>query len=165
MTPPPFARQPHRLDGCRLRPLEPSDLGVLAGRLAGIDPWAGLGYGAAALELYLGRDDGALSRFAVGHGADDRAGILAVRSPWLRGPYVEVLAIFPPHQGHGLGRAVMEWTAGQAALLSANLWACVSAFNTAARGFYAAQGFAELAPLDDLVAPGQAEILLRRRLG
>ncbi len=162
---PPFARERHALDGCRLRPLEESDHHAMAAALAGIDPWAGLGYGPETLERYLGRDDGALVRFAVEHGDDGRAGILAVRSPWLRGPYVELLAIFPAHQGHGLGQAVMDWTAGQAAVVSANLWACVSAFNTAARRFYAAQGFAEVAPLADLVAPGQAEILLRRRLG
>ncbi|TAN66464.1 MAG: N-acetyltransferase [Magnetospirillum sp.] len=161
----PFSRERHALDGCRLRPLEAADCRAMAGRLAAIDPWVGLGYGAEALARYLGRDDGALLRFAVEHGDDSRAGLLAVRSPWLRGPYIELLAIFPAHQGHGLGRVVVEWAAGQAAAGSANLWACVSAFNASARAFYATRGFIEVAPLDDLVAPGQAELLLRRRLG
>jgi diamine N-acetyltransferase len=164
MTAPPFARQRHALDGCRLRPLEKSDHRAMAELLAGIDPWASLDYGAEALERYLGRDDAGLIRFAVEHGDDIRAGILAVRSPWLRGPYIELLAVFPRHQGHGIGRALLEWTTGQAAAVAANLWACVSDFNTAARRFYAARNFIEVAPLDDLVAPGRAEILLRKKL-
>ena len=163
--PPPFAPDRHALDGCRLRPLEPGDPLALAEQLAKIDPWKGLDYGAEALARYLGRPDPALIRFAVEHGADSRAGLLAVRNPWLRGPYVELLAIFPAHQGHGLGAKVIAWTAIQASMSSANLWACVSDFNAPARRFYAAQGFAEVAPLDGLVSPGQSEILLRKRLG
>lgn len=160
-----FQPERHALDGCRLRPLGESDHAAMAALLAGIDPWLSLGYDAAVLTRYLGRDDRALIRYAVERGEDSRAGILAVRTPWLRGPYIELLAIFPAHQGYGLGRVVMEWTAAQAAAISANLWACVSDFNAAARSFYAAQGFVEVAPLDGLVTPGQAEILLRRRLG
>ncbi|RAU21730.1 hypothetical protein CU669_12225 [Paramagnetospirillum kuznetsovii] len=160
-----FPRERHSLPGCRLRPLELADHPAMARYLAGMDPWASLGYGAEALERYLGRDDEALYRFAVEHGDDDQAGLLALRSPWLRGPYIELLAVFPAHQGKGLGRALMDWTAGRAAQVSANLWACVSGFNASARGYYAAQGFVELASLDDLVAPGFAEILVRRRLG
>ena len=166
MSPPlPFAPERHALEGCRLRPLEQADLADLAEQLAAIDPWASLGYGAEALARYLGRSDSALIRFALEHGEDSRAGILAVRHPWLRGPYIEVLAIFPAHQGHGLGKAVVEWAASQAARGAANLWACVSDFNTSARRFYATQGFAEVAPLDGLVSPGQSEILLRKKLG
>lgn len=161
----PFARQRHALDGCRLRPLDPSDHAAMAETLSVMDPWVSLGYGATALQRYLGRDDDGLYRFALEHGEDSRAGLLAVRTPWLRGPYVELLAVFPAHQGHGFGRVMLDWAAGQAAGMSGNLWACVSAFNASARAFYAAQGFAETAVLDDLVAPGMAEILLRRRLG
>ena len=161
----PFASDRHALEGCRLRPLEHADHRPLAEQLTKIDPWAALSYGAEALARYLGRPDPALSRFAVEHGEDDRSGILVVRHPWLRGPYIEMLAIFPAHQGNGLGAKVIAWAANQASMGSANLWACVSDFNAPARRFYAAQGFAEIAPLDGLVSPGQSEILLRKRLG
>ena len=160
----PFARDRHALDHGRLRLLEPADRQPLAEALAVLDPWASLGYGPTALESYLGRDDPALIRFVIERGDDDRAGILAVRYPWLRGPYIEMLAVFPAHQGLGLGRTVMAWTMAQAAMVAPNLWVCVSAFNSAARAFYAAQGFIEVAPLDGLVAPGESELLLRRRL-
>lgn len=160
----PFLPERHALAGARLRPLEAADCLPLAESLAGLDPWARLGYGAPALAAYLGREDPALSRFVIERGEDGAAGILALRWPWLRGPYLELFAILPAHQGHGLGRTVMDWSASRAGQAAPNLWACVSDFNTAARGFYAANGFAEVAPLDGLVMPGNAEILLRRRL-
>ncbi|OAN52260.1 hypothetical protein A6A04_00775 [Paramagnetospirillum marisnigri] len=161
----PFSPERHALDGCRLRPLEPADCRPMAEALAAQDPWLSLGFNATALERYLARDDAALARFAVERGEDGRAGLLAVRWPWLRGAYIELLAVFPAHQGRGLGGAVVDWVAGQTAGITPNLWACVSDFNASARVFYAARGFVEVAPLEDLVAPGRAEILLRRRSG
>ncbi len=151
------------LDGGTLRPPTAADAAPLALMLAAMDPWARLGYSAAALERYLGREDAALTRWIVGrHG--ETAGVLALRSPWLRGPYVELFAILPPHRGHGLGGTVMDWAAKGAAEIAPNLWACVSDFNAPARAFYARHGFAEMGPLDGLVMPGSAEILLRKRL-
>lgn len=145
-----------------MRPLRPDEIPALAAQLAAMEPWRRLGYGAGALATYLGRDDPALRRMVTERDGQP-AGLLALRAPWLRGPAIELLAVLPDHQGGGLGRAMVEWAAAQAAG-AANLWACVSEFNGAARAFYHSAGFAEVAPLDDLVAPGFAEILLRRRL-
>lgn len=155
--------QPIAIAGGRLRPLEAADAAPLAHALAAIDPWARLGYGAGALERYLTREDPALIRRVIEHGGQP-AGVLALRSPWLRGPYIELFAILPAHQGHGLGGAAMDWTARHAAEVAGNLWACVSGFNAPARAFYTRHGFAEVAPLDGLVQPDMAEILLRKRL-
>jgi len=142
-----------------MRPLRPAECGPLAEALAAIEPWLTLGYGAAALARYLERDDPALRRLVIER--DGRpAGLLALRAPWLRGPYIEMLAVPPEGQGTGLGRAMVEWAAGQD---SGNLWACVSAFNAQARAFYARLGFTEVATLPDLVAPGFDEILVRLR--
>lgn len=143
------------------RPLTAADIVQLAPLLATMEPWRTLGYGAAGLAAYLGRDDGALTRVVVERDGRPVAA-LALRRPWLRGPYIELLAVLPAAQGRGLGRALVEWAAGQG---GGNLWACVSAFNHVARAFYAGAGFAEVAPLTDLVADGHDEILLRRRPG
>jgi diamine N-acetyltransferase len=151
------------LDGCRLRPMEAVDHAPLAQALAVMDPWAGLGYGQTALERYLGRDDGALTRWVIQRG-EGTAGLLALRSPWLRGPYIELFAVLPAHQGLGLGGKVLDWAARSAAEVAPNLWACVSDFNAPARAFYARHGFVEVTGLDGLVSAGNAEILLRRRL-
>lgn len=143
-----------------IRPLDGADIPALAQVLADLDPWRRLGFSAAVLAAYLGRDDPALIR-VVAEQDGAPAALLALRKPWLRGPYIEVLAVLPAAQGAGLGRALVEWAAAQS---GGNLWACVSDFNAPARAFYARQGFAEVASLPDLVAAGEGEILLRRVL-
>ena len=151
------------LPGCRLRPLEEADAMTLAQALVEIDPWRSLGYRAGRLAAYFLRDDAALARWVVDREPGRVVGMLALRSPWLRGPYIELLAVLPNAQGGGIGGALVEWAAAQAAP-SANLWACVSAFNAPARAFYARHGFSETATLADLTAEGVDEILLRKRL-
>lgn len=153
----------HDLPKCRLRPLTEADAEPLAAALVELEPWRTLGYRATALAAYLGRDDTALTSFVIERDAQT-AGLVAIRSPWLRGPNIELLALLPSAQGGGLGRQVVAWAAAEAKPVAANLWACVSAFNADARAFYAAQGFVETATLPDLVAPGFDEILVRKRL-
>jgi len=159
----PFALEHHALVGCRLRPLAVDEAVGVASVLAGLDPWATLGYDAEALARYLIRDDPALRRFVAEQREGRPAGLLAIRTPWLRGPSIELLAVFPDHQRGGLGGMLVEW-AGAQAMAGGNLWACVSAFNGAARRFYAGHGFVEVAHLPDLVAEGESEILLRRQI-
>lgn len=144
-----------------LRPMFAGDIEVLAPALAALDPWRTLGFSAAGLAGYLGRDDGALTRM-VAERDGAAVAVVVLRRPWLRGPYIELLAVLPTAQGGGLGRQLVEWAAAQG---GGNLWACVSAFNAAARAFYARSGFAEVAELPDLVVAGQQEILLRRLPG
>lgn len=151
------------MNGCLLRDLESGEAAALAPALAEMDPWKRLGYGAAALERYLERNDPALTRRVIERGGAP-AGLIALRSPWLRGPYVELFAVLPAFQGLGLGGTVMDWAARHAAEIAPNLWACVSDFNAPARAFYARHGFGEVGPLDGLIQPGSAEILLRKRL-
>lgn len=159
-----FALTRHPLAGFDLRPLDPAEAADAARGLTPLDPWRTLGFSAEALQRYLGRDDPGLSRFVADCG-DWPAGVLAVRRPWLRGAHVELLAVFPDQQGRGIGKAMLDWACLQAtAAGDANLWACVSDFNTPARAFYARQGFTEVAPLPDLVAAGRGEILLRKRM-
>lgn len=141
------------------RPLIAAHIPALAAALAAMDPWRALGYTATGLAAYLGREDAALTRVVIEQDGVAIA-VLALRKPWLRGPYIELLAVLPQGQGSGLGRQLVEWAAAQG---GGNLWACVSAFNHPARAFYDRAGFAEVAALPGLVAEGSDEILLRRR--
>jgi ribosomal protein S18 acetylase RimI-like enzyme len=137
-----------------IRPLTDADIEPFAARLAAIDPWKRLGYGASQLALYLDKPDQALARMVI-----PGQGLICLRRPWLRGPYVEVLAVLPEAQGQGIGRRLLEWAAAKG---GANLWACVSDFNAPARAFYARMGFVEVAMLPGLIEAGETEILLRK---
>jgi hypothetical protein len=36
-------------------------------------------------------------------------GAAVIRDPWLRGPYIELMALFAEAQGRGLGGAFVDW--------------------------------------------------------
>lgn len=159
MRPPPFASVPHDLGCCRLEPLARDAAAAVAARLVEMDPWLRLGYHAEALGRYLTQDSPALWRWAIVDGAAV-VGAVAVRFPWLRGPYVELLAVFPEAQGAGIGAAVLGWLQSAAAH-EGNLWVMASAFNERARRFYRRHGFAEIGVVPELVRAGHDELLMR----
>lgn len=159
-----FGQHPHVVPGAVIRPLHLGEARSLAEALSRIDPWGRLGFAPGVLTAYLEKRDGALSVYGIEvDGA--LAGGMTLRYPWLKGPYLELLAVLPAHQKRGLGRVALEWAMAQARHGgAANLWACVSAFNTPARAFYHRLGFVEASRLDDLVRDGEAEMLIRKRL-
>jgi GNAT superfamily N-acetyltransferase len=128
-----------------------------------MDPWRTLGSTATGLIHYLDGDDPALKRFAVQVDAET-IGVVCVRFPWLRGPYLELLAVFPSAQGQGVGKAILAWMEEEARFTIKNLWTVVSESNVRARYFYREAQFIEVASLPDLVAKGCNEILLRKTL-
>ena len=159
----PFAADVYPLPPFTLRTLPPSEAEPIGARLTTMDPWKRLGYSAMALGRSLANPDPALNRFAV-HDANETIGIVCIRFPWLRGPYLELLAIFPEAQGRGTGQAILTWLEEQVRLGSSNIWALTSEFNLRARAFYQTAGFVEIASLPGLVASGTSEILLRKTL-
>jgi diamine N-acetyltransferase len=146
-----------------LRAVTAADAALLGPGLAAIDPWRRANYPHAALTGYLTRLDPAANRFAID--ADGAlAGVISVREPWLRGPYLELLGLLPPAQGRGIGAAVMGWFEEQAPGSASSLWVLCSDFNAGALAFYERHGFRRVTALEGLVGEGFTEILLRRKL-
>ena len=151
------------LSGCRLVRLRVEDAKAVAGKLATINPWLVLGYSAAQLEKYLSADDPSLHRYTVM--VDEMiAGVVAVRYPWLRGSYLELIGLCPDQQGRGLGTAILHWMERETETLAMNCWVLVSSFNDSARRFYLRQGFREITTLEALVSRHSHELLLRKVL-
>jgi GNAT superfamily N-acetyltransferase len=132
--------------------------------LASMDPWKTLGYTVSGLAKYLTRADASLERFSWVV-SDRPVGVVCVRYPWLRGPFVEMLAVLPGEQGRGVGRDVLSWVEGNSRWSGGNVWVTVSAFNGRARDFYLQCGYEEVGRLPCLIAANQDEILLRKMLG
>jgi ribosomal protein S18 acetylase RimI-like enzyme len=143
-----------------LSPLRTEYVSALSIILCSMDPWLTMEYTPEAFEHYLLHADQALSRYTVMI-SGNVAGVLALRSPWLFGPFIELMALFDEFQGKGIGSRIIEWAVDR--YKSANLWATVSSFNVKAQGFYSRAGFEQMALLEDLIKPGWNEILLRKR--
>jgi len=133
--------------------------------LVGMEPWSRLGSSAAGLArtMMVGPADGARSWCLRIDG--EIAGAFVVYDSWLMGPYLRRLVVLPPCQRQGLAQAAMAWWEADARQSGAtNLWLCVSDFNVIARRLYETAGFRQAAVLEDLVADGRNEILMRKQL-
>jgi GNAT superfamily N-acetyltransferase len=152
----------NELKGACLVPLEHGAIAPLAEAIVAMPPWSVMRYSADALTRFLAAPDGGVSRYLVQVGGE-QAGAVSVRYPWLKGPYLELLALLPPFQGRGIGSAVLGWFEQEGLRLGArNLWVCASSFNTSALRFYRHHGFRPAATLAGLVAEGYDEMLLRK---
>lgn len=163
---PPFSadRYPLGAAGAVLAPMSAADAGAAGRIMTTIIPWSRLGAGEVRIARALAGPAPGARAFAL-QCDGGLAGAVLVRWPWMAGPYLNILAVFPSHQRKGLGAAVLDWLAAEARAADArNVWLCVSAFNADARRFYEAQGFSAAAELDGLIVDHEDEILMRRRL-
>jgi GNAT superfamily N-acetyltransferase len=146
----------------RLIALEPAFAPRLAEAIVAMPPWSVMAYPAEALARFLAAaDDGAWRFLLEVDGVE--AGAVSIRFPWLKGPYLELLALLPPFQRQGIGAGILTWFENEASALGArNVWVCASSFNDGALRFYKSHGFRPAAMLRGLVADGYDEILLRK---
>jgi diamine N-acetyltransferase len=159
-----FGNSTEDLNDCQLSlTLTNEQAGAVAEMLSGSEPWRSLNFSASSLANYLTREDAALRRYAII--VENRvAGVICVRSPWLRGPYIELLGLSPDCRGRGIGRRVLAWAETEARRESGNLWVLTSSFNHQALGFYQSLGFRQVGTIPGLVTPEYDEIILRKIL-
>lgn len=131
--------------------------------LAMMDPWLSLGFSADGLQNYLCREDPALRRYGI-FLDDAPIGVLCIRYPWLRGPYIELLGVEANHQGKGIAKQVLAWIEQQTLPYAKNVWIAASSFNSRALSAYERYGFQRIGSLDNLVAEGKSEVLMRMRI-
>lgn len=162
--PKPFELSTVALGNCVLtKDLSENDAAGLGTLLAAMEPWLTLGVSSQGLAAYLRREDPALARYTVRLAeSDELAGVVCVRYPWLRGPYIELLGLSDSHQGKGVGRRILEWVESEVRHEARNLWVVTSAFNHRAQEFYRRHGFYEIGPLKGLVNRDCDEILFRK---
>ncbi|MEQ1694450.1 MAG: GNAT family N-acetyltransferase [Hyphomicrobiaceae bacterium] len=131
---------------------------------AGMDPWARYRMTAPELAAFFAQAEPGAPRFAIR--VNGRLeGALVVRTNWLAGPYIQLLALAPNAQGQKIGSLVMDFVEGQARKTTArNLWVAASDFNAAALRFYERHGFVRIAEIDALLRNDRNEALLRKKL-
>jgi diamine N-acetyltransferase len=168
-APAPFADLRHEIAVPRggpvvAEPMTEREAAPLADAVAALEPWTTYAYPAAKLAAFLAKHEPGAPRFLFRRDGKVLGGIV-LRLNWMRGPYIQFLAVLPPYQCQGLGSGAVAWVEAQARLAEEpNLWIAASEINEHARRLYERLGFREVAKLDDLVCEGRAEILYRKKL-
>jgi len=160
-----FIHPEYILKTCQLRKLTKKETVTVAQTLEQMEPWFTLKYSAKTISNYLYHSEQSLFKYGI-IVSQQVVGVVCIRYPWLRGAYIELLAVYHSQQGQGLGREIINWleTELRQKTKLRNLWALVSSFNHEAQHFYHKTGFVEIGQLDDLVVAGYNEILLRKVL-
>lgn len=117
---------------------------------------------AAALIQAIGRGDRVVTAVAPSGGRLGLAWWLP-RGAFGRSAYLRLLVVSAHATGGGVGAALMDAVEVEAFAGSDDLFALANVDNDGARRFYARRGYAEVGRLDDYVAPGLHEVLLRKR--
>jgi ribosomal protein S18 acetylase RimI-like enzyme len=159
-----FGNTTENLGSCQLSVSLTNEQALAVAKMLSIsEPWKQLKFSVTSLENYLIREDASLRRYMISVDGD-LAGIICVRYPWLRGPYIELLGLFPDFRGKGIGKQVLAWAETEARREFKNLWVLTSSFNHQALNFYQSLGFCQVGTIEGLVAPEYDEILLRKKL-
>lgn len=132
--------------------------------VAAMAPWAEMAYPADALVAFLRDDAPGCRKYALRVGRSLAGGVV-VHHPWLKGPYLQFLAVLPDFQGQGLGGRVLAWMEDEVRGRERNLWVVCSSHNPRALAFYARHGFRAAGIFPDLVRTGFEDVLLRKFLG
>lgn len=147
-----------------LAPMTTAGAELLGPATAAIGPWAHYGIDGDGLTARFKRAADPVRCYQLECRGGELAGAVIIICPWLAGPYLQMLAIMPAYQKHGVGAAVLDWFEGEARGHFRNLWLCVSGFNVHAQRFYRAHGFTQVATLDGLMREGDDELLMRKRI-
>ncbi len=166
----PFVAERHTIgvldDGTilTLAPMTETAAATLAPAIAAIGPWAHYHFDADRMRAsLLVTGDGAIRYQLLAE--DVPSGVIIIRSPWLSGPYLQILAVLPTLQGKGAGARVLKWYEDTAmAARIRNVWLCVSGFNLDAQRFYQRFGYTLVGHLHDLMRDGDDELLMRKNL-
>ncbi|MBM3545006.1 MAG: GNAT family N-acetyltransferase [Alphaproteobacteria bacterium] len=158
----PFSAASADLGEISLDPLRSEDCARLAQSIVAMAPWSVMNYPADDMRSFLEATSDTVIRYRLERRGED-GGIVSIRYPWLKGPYLELLALLPNFQGKGLGTRILRWLERETVRLEArNLWVCASSFNHDALRLYERHGFQRVATLPGLVVDGYDEILLRK---
>lgn len=130
--------------------------------MAATDPWRTLGFPRASLLRTL-RADGR-ERYIAQVG-DQLAGFLLLYLHGTFAGYLQTICIAPQFQGQGYGSELVGFAEERIYRDHANVFLCVSAFNTGARRLYARLGYQEVGELTDFLVAGQSEWLMRKTRG
>ncbi len=79
--------------------------------------------------------------------------------------YIQVICVFPDCRDQGVGRTLIQFAERRIFCDTPNVFLCVSSFNTDAQRFYEQLGYKQIGEIEDYLAEGHSELLMRKTLG
>lgn len=138
------------------------DLRAAARRMAASDPWLKLGLDARRCFKSLAapyRETYSASSGGV------HAGHVTINMNGLLRGYIQVLFVAEGRRGRGVGEGLMRFAEKKIFRDSPNVFLCVSSFNKGAIRFYRGLGYRKAGLLENFLAKGHDEILMRKTRG
>ncbi len=133
-----------------------------ADMMAATDPWRTLGFGRERLLVTLRAP---MRERYVAHVGDQLAGFVLLYLHGTFAGYLQTICIAPAFQGQGYGSALVRFAEERIYRDHADVFLCVSGFNSGARRLYARLGYEEVGELTNFLVAGQSEWLLRKTRG
>jgi [ribosomal protein S18]-alanine N-acetyltransferase len=139
-----------------------AEVDACAQLMASSDPWLTLGIpysaclataGNAQRERYVAYVEGAFAGFVI---LNLQGGFVG---------YLQTIAVAPQVRSQGVGAALMQFAEERIFKDFANVFICVSGFNTRAQQFYARRGYETVGELHAYLVADQSEMLLRKTRG
>jgi ribosomal-protein-alanine N-acetyltransferase len=146
-----------------IRPISGPDEALVCARLmAASEPWVTLGRDVAT-SLRVIQDP--TREVYVAQLGEEIAGflILCLIGPFVG--YLQTMCVAPGWRGRGMGTRFITFAEERIFREFANVFLCVSSFNTEAKRLYLRLGYVEIGEFKDYIVPGYSEILLRKTRG
>jgi ribosomal protein S18 acetylase RimI-like enzyme len=130
--------------------------------MAASDPWRTLGI---PYNACLATASAANRERYVAYVGETFAGFVILNLQGAFVGYLQTIAVVPQFRSQGVGAALVRFAEERIFKDFANVFICVSGFNTRAQQFYARLGYETIGELRDYLVAGQSEILLRKTRG
>lgn len=146
-----------------IRPLAGDDEAeACATMMATSEPWVTLGRGIDSCRRVV-RDPARERYVALREGR--LAGLLILNLQGAFVGYIQTVCVAEEFRGQGIGRALVAFAEERIFREHANVFLCVSSFNTGARRLYERLGYTLVGELADYIVAGHSELLLRKTRG
>lgn len=144
----------------RIVPMQRGHITACAAIVAASEPWNTLGVGVdftrarSLYEAHVCTVGGGVAGFAI----------FTPLPVFARGGYLRALGVAPAMRRKGVGRLLMSFLERRTALLSPNLYLCVSSFNRRAQRFYRRLGYTKVGKIPGLLIPNASEYIFWKKL-
>jgi len=129
--------------------------------MAGSEPWITLGMSLDQVMYSLNKP---LNEVFAAYVKNEIIGAIVIQTKGAFSGYLKSIAVKPGWRGKKLGEKMMAYIEKEIFSTCANLFLCVSSFNTDAQLFYLKLGYEQIGVLKDYLVEGHDEILMRKSI-